>query len=119
MNIGILKERKVDENRVALTPALVQSLVGQGHTIYVEQKAGDRSGFSDAEYERAGALVSRKQTLLEHCKFLLKVKCPLESEFNDYKRDHILFTYFHLDENIPKHKIQKLIKTGALGISYE
>ncbi len=119
MNIGVLKEIKVDENRVAMTPFFVKDLVEQGHKIYVESKAGEQASFSDEDYKETGAIISQKQDILEKCTLLLKVKCPTKSEFKDYDSRHVIFTYFHLDENIPKSRIQDLIKTGALGIAYE
>ena len=119
MYIGILKERKLDENRVALQPSQVRKLVEEGHRVFVETQAGEAAQYPDEEYLQAGALITEKQKVLDSCKLLLKVKCPTVEEYGDYRADHILFTYFHFDENISKEKTYKLIGNGFLGISYE
>jgi len=119
MNICVLKEIKVDENRVALQPHQAKKLIDLGHTIFVEYNAGLNSGFSNDDYEQNGAIIVSKNIALEKAKLVLKVKAPLESEYNDYKKNQILFTYLHFDENIPKEKILKLINSGFTGIAYE
>ena len=119
MNICVLKEIKVDENRVALQPEQIKKLTNLGHTVFLEFDAGLNSNFTNEEYKLNGAIIVSKQEALENAQLVLKVKAPLESEFNDYKRDQILFTYLHLDENIPKEKILKLIRSGFTGIAYE
>jgi alanine dehydrogenase len=119
MNVGVLKERKKDERRVALQPHQVQQLVSQGHSVWVEREAGIFAQYRDRDYQQAGASVSDKQQILQNCQLLLKVKCPIPGEYHDYRSDHILFTYLHFDENISPENIEALIQSGFLGIAYE
>ncbi|MDH2348177.1 hypothetical protein [Bradyrhizobium sp. SSUT77] len=119
MNIGVLKEIKRDERRVALQPIQASALSQLDHKIYVEVGAGDGAGFSDAEYRASGAEVVMKEEVLTRAQLLLKVKAPLRSEFCDYAPHHILFAYLHFDENIPAHEISELVSRGFLGIAYE
>lgn len=119
MKIGVIKEIKPDENRVSLTPPQSAMLHAQHHEVYVEHNAGVCSNYPDASYQAAGARIVSKQTLLDECELLLKIKCPLESEFQDYKKHHTLFTYLHFDENISNQKVENLIQSGFLGIAYE
>lgn len=119
MNIAVLKEIKVDENRVSLQPFQVTELVKFGHQVYVETNAGLNAGFSDLEYESNGALIVDKYTALNNSELILKVKAPLEVEYTDYKSNQTLFTYLHFDENIPAEEINKLIFSGFTGIAYE
>ena len=111
MKIGLIKDRKKDENRVALQPIQVKELVNLGHEVLVENDAGLNSGYTDDEYKACGATIVEKKEILDKCKLLLKVKAPLESEYNDFKKHHILFTYLHFDENILPEKINELIKS--------
>ncbi len=119
MKIGVLKEIKPDENRVALTPHQVETLSLQKHEVYVESSAGVHSNYTDEFYQASGAIIASKQTLLNECELLLKIKCPLASEFKDYTQQHTLLTYLHFDENISPHHIQALTQSGFLGIAYE
>jgi len=119
MNICVLKEIKKDENRVALQPKQVKALVELGHIVYVEIDAGINAGFSNDDYLENGAIIVSKKEALGNSRLVLKVKSPEESEFSDYSREHILFTYLHFDENIKKEKILKLIQSGFTGIAYE
>lgn len=119
MNIGLLKENKTDEFRVALMPSQVKELVRNGHKVFVEENAGMHSGFSDSQYIDQGASIGKKNEILSRSKLILKVKAPLENEYNVYNEDHIVFTYFHFDENILPDKIKRLIQSGFTGISYE
>ena len=119
MNICVLKEIKVDENRVALQPLQVKILTDLGHSVYIEYDAGINSGFSDDKYKDNEGIVVSKKEALKNSILILKVKAPEESEYNDYRKDQILFTYLHFDENIPKEKILELIKSGVTGIAYE
>ncbi len=100
MRIGVLRERKPDETRVALTPREVAVLVGHGHAVDVEPGAGEAAGHPDAAFVRAGAVVSAKKQILGACQLLLKVKAPLPEEYEDYDPGHILMTFLHFDENI-------------------
>lgn len=119
MNIGVLKEIKRDERRVALQPAQAKDLFKLGHRVYVEVGAGEGAGFSDADYQASAASVVPKEELLGEARLLLKVKAPLRSEYEDYGPHHILFTYLHFDENIAADDLFKLIGRGFLGIAYE
>ncbi|OQX75437.1 MAG: hypothetical protein B6D61_10365 [Bacteroidetes bacterium 4484_249] len=119
MNIGVIKETKTDETRVALQPFQVKVLIANGHKIYVENNAGVLAGFPDDEYVVNGAEIKDKKYILDKCKLILKIKAPLDNEYNDYTKDHIIFTYLHFDENILPDKIRELIKSGFMGIAYE
>ncbi|TIP97395.1 MAG: alanine dehydrogenase, partial [Mesorhizobium sp.] len=99
MNIGVLKEIKEDERRVALQPNQAQALSRLGHNLYVEIGAGEAAGFSDADYQACGAKIAMKDEVLARARLLLKVKEPLRSEYSDYAPHHILFTFLHFDEN--------------------
>ena len=119
MRIGVLKEVKPDERRVALLPRQVQALMEKGHLVIVENGAGAGAGFQDADYARRGAKLAGKAEVLHDCELLLKVKAPEPEEFSDYTASHTLFTYLHFDENILRADIQALIGSGFLGLAYE
>jgi len=119
MNIGVLKEIKQDEWRVALQPIQARALSSLDHSIFVESGAGEGAGFIDEDYRVNGAMVVTKGEVLARSQLLLKVKAPLRSEYADYAPHHILFTYLHFDENIPAQDISELISRGFLGIAYE
>ncbi len=119
MIIGVLKEIKKDENRIALVPAQAKTLVERGHTVHIQTGAGNNSGYSDEDYRAAGAIISDKKALLANSSLLLKIKEPIESEIGDYGPDQTLFTYLHFDGNTPRAMIDRLIESGFLGIAYE
>ncbi|MFG3594642.1 hypothetical protein [Bradyrhizobium sp. RDI18] len=119
MNVGVLKEIKQDEHRVALQPLQARVLSSSGHTVYIESGAGEGAGFSDSDYQESGAKIVVKSKLLTEARLLLKVKAPLRSEYVDYAPHHILFTYLHFDENIAAQDISELVSRGFLGIAYE
>lgn len=119
MNIGLLKEIKQDERRVALQPIQAKALSREGHNVYVELGAGEGAGFSDADYRACGANVMPKDEILIRARLLLKIKAPLRSEYADYAPHHILFTYLHFDGNPPRQDVSELISRGFLGIAYE
>ena len=119
MQIGVLKERKQDERRVALQPCQARQLVEKGHQVCIESGAGCFAQYPDRAYLEAGALVTDKKQILEDCQLILKVKCPILEEYNDYGVEHTLFTYLHFDENISPEKTKTLIRSGFLGIAYE
>jgi alanine dehydrogenase len=119
MNIGVLKEIKQDERRVALQPIQARALSSLNHSIFVEIGAGEGAGFTDETYRASGAAVVTKSEVIARSQLLLKVKAPLRSEYADYAPHHILFTYLHFDENIPAQDISELISQGFLGIAYE
>jgi len=119
MNIGVLKEQKRDENRVALQPIQAGILVKAGHSVFVETGAGTNSGFYDDEYAENGATVCEKRKVLDNSTLILKVKSPLKFEFDDYKPQHTLFTYLHFDENFAPDDIMSIVRTGVTAIAYE
>ncbi|MGY4509470.1 hypothetical protein [Bradyrhizobium sp. USDA 3650] len=119
MDIGILKEVKQDERRVALQPIQANALSRLDHKIYVELGAGEAAGFRDEDYQANGAEMVSKGEVLARARLLLKVKAPLRSEYADYAPHHILFTYLHFDENFPAQDISELVSRGFQGIAYE
>jgi alanine dehydrogenase len=118
MIIGVPKEIKNNENRVALTPAGAQELVKRGHTVYVQAKAGEGSGFSDEDYTGAGArMLAKAEEVFSIAEMIMKVKEPIEQEYNLIKKDQLVFTYFHFASYEPL--THAMIKTGAVCLAYE
>ena len=117
MKIGVLKEIKSQENRVALTPQAAASLINKGHEVFIEENAGVGSGYSNDDYKVLGGNISSKSEVLKNGTLLLKVKEPQPSEYNDYEPHHILFTYLHLAAN--KTLTESLIASKATFIAYE
>ncbi len=117
MKIGVPKELKNNENRVAMTPAGVVTLVSNGHEVYIETNAGLGSGFKDEDYKEAGAhIVATAKEAWAH-EMILKVKEPIESEYDYFFEGQILFTYLHLAAE-PK-LTQTLLDKKVVGIAYE
>lgn len=118
MLIGTVKEIKTGENRVGLTPAGVGVLVKNGHTVLVEANAGKNSGFSDEEYAKQGAqIVATAAEVWSKAEMVVKVKEPVQPEFEHLRRDLILFTYLHL---AAEEKVTKvLLEKGVAGVAYE
>lgn len=97
LDIGIPKERKPEERRVALVPEAVAELVRSGHAVRVEAGAGGGSGFPDSAYEDAGAeVVAETAALYGRSALIVKVKEPIPEEFGFYRSDHLLFSFLHL-----------------------
>jgi alanine dehydrogenase len=118
MIIGVPKEIKNNENRVALTPAGAQELVRRGHTVYVQKTAGVGSGFSDEEYVGAGAkMLATPQEIFSTAEMIMKVKEPIEAEYNLIRKDQLVFTYFHFASYEPL--AHAMIKTGSVCLAYE
>lgn len=118
MIIGVPKEIKNNENRVALTPAGVHALVRAGHRVLVEGAAGVGSGIEDADYRSAGAAIVEKNTeVFQQAEVIVKVKEPLESEYNLLQEGQTLFTYLHLAPNKPL--TDALLHKKITGIAYE
>jgi alanine dehydrogenase len=117
MKIGVPKEIKNNENRVAITPAGVMTLVKAGHEVYIEKGAGLGSGFFDEEYEKAGATIVSSAQEAWSAEMVMKVKEPLPQEFSYFREGLILFTYLHLaaEEALTKELIEKKV----VGIAYE
>ncbi|MEN9715991.1 MAG: hypothetical protein RJA35_1458 [Actinomycetota bacterium] len=118
MRVGIPTEIKNNEGRVAITPAGVHELTHNGHEVFIQAGAGDKSGFSDADYLKQGAQIL--QTAAEVWAagdLLLKVKEPLAAEFPLMRKDQVLFTYLHLAAD--KKCTDALLAAGTTGIAYE
>ncbi|WP_046176414.1 alanine dehydrogenase [Domibacillus indicus] len=118
MRIGIPAEIKNNENRVAITPSGVATLVDSGHEILIEQGAGLGSGFTDSEYARYGAQVLQSaEEVWNRAEMILKVKEPLASEYQYFRKGLLLFTYLHLAAEPELTKA--LVDSGVTGIAYE
>ena len=118
MIIGVPKEIKNNENRVALTPAGASELIKHGHTLYVQKTAGEGSGFSDSEYQAAGAtILNTIEEVYAIAEMIIKVKEPIASEYNLIKKDQLLFTYFHFASYEPL--THAMIERGAVCLAYE
>lgn len=118
MIIGIPKEIKTQEHRVALLPSAAYQLIKHGHKVVVETQAGADIGFCDQNYRDAGAeIVQEHAEVFEQANMIVKVKEPLPSEYSLLRKDHTLFTYLHLAANRPL--TEALMKTGATCIAYE
>ncbi|MGD8970072.1 MAG: alanine dehydrogenase [Desulfobacterales bacterium] len=118
MIVGIPKEIKADENRVAMTPAGVEIMKQNRHTVLIEKQAGEPSGFEDADYEHAGAeIVASSKDIFNRSEMILRVKEPQTSEFDDLKEDQIYFSYLHLAAS--EKLTHTLIDTGSINIAYE
>ena len=118
MIVGVPKEVKNHEYRVAMVPAGAKSLVADGHTVIVEASAGLGSGISDDEYVGAGALIRpTAEAVFAEADMIVKVKEPLPQEYPLLRRDQILFTYLHL---APAPELTRaLLERGVVGIAYE
>ncbi len=118
MIIGVPKEIKNNENRVALTPAGAKELVKRGHTVYVQHTAGEGSGFSDEAYEEAGAkILPTIEATYEIAEMIMKVKEPIEPEYKLIKEDQLLFTYFHFASYEPLTKA--MVESKSICLAYE
>ena len=118
MIIGVPREIKASEKRVAVTPQGVDALVAHHHRVLVEKEAGEGSGFSDQEYEKAGAvLVEKPQDVWGEADMVIKVKEPLGGEFELMKPGLILFTYLHLAAD--RGLTDRLLARRIVGIGYE
>lgn len=118
MVIGVPKEIKNNENRVALTPAGVKELTKHGHTVHVQSTAGIGSGFSDENYKDAGASVLPTiEAVYEIAEMIIKVKEPIEPEYKLIKKDQLVFTYFHFASYEPLTKA--MMESGSVCLAYE
>ncbi len=118
MKIGIPREIKPQEARVALLPAGAKLLSRQGHEIIVEQNAGTGSGYRDEEYEAAGArIVGTPEEVFQEAGMIVKVKEPMAQEYPLLREGQILFTYLHLAAN--RTLTEALLASGATAIAYE
>lgn len=118
MKIGIPKEIKNNENRVGATPAGVKELVNHGHEVYVQDHAGEGSGFGNHEYEDAGAtILPTIEDVYATADMIIKVKEPIEPEYGLIRKDQVLFTYFHFASDRPL--LDAMLKSGSVCIAYE
>jgi alanine dehydrogenase len=118
MKIGVPKEIKTNENRVALVPAGAEALIGAGHTVLVQQGAGDGSGFTDSDYTDVGAKIAPDAAAVwADAEMIMKVKEPIAPEWPMMRKGQTIFTYFHFaaDEKLTKAHID----SGATCIAYE
>jgi alanine dehydrogenase len=117
MKVGVVKEIKSDEYRVALTPAGARELVGRGHDVLVESGAGEGSAFADEAYTAVGASTGSAEQVWADSELLLKVKEPLPEEYGLLHEGQILFTYLHLAASA--ELTQALVESGAACVAYE
>lgn len=117
MIVGVPKEIKNNENRVAATPAGTTELVKRGHKVYVEYDAGLGSGFTDKEYEEAGAVIADCDTVWNKSEMIYKVKEILPEEYKYLREGQIIFTYIHSNAHLEMTK--ELLRSKVIGIAYE
>ena len=118
MRIGCVREIKNNEYRVGLTPDNARAYVAAGHEVYIERGAGEGSGFADAEYEKAGAvMVDAAAEVWQKAEMMVKVKEPLECEYPLFHDGLILYTYLHLAAD--KQQMDALLKGKVKGVAYE
>ena len=118
MVIGVPKESKEQEYRVALLPSAAYQLIQRGHVVLVERSAGAGAGYPDEEYAKAGArLVDDHAAVLAGAELIVKVKEPQPSEYLQFKPGQILFTYLHLAAN--RSLTEALLKSGITALAYE
>lgn len=117
MIVGLLKEIKPDENRVALVPGGCEMLTQRGHQVLVESRAGLGSGFSDDDYRQAGATIVTAAEVWARSELVLKVKEPIAAEFSFLRHGQTVFTYFHFaaDEKLTR----AVLGSGCVAIAYE
>jgi alanine dehydrogenase len=116
--VGVPKETKPQEHRVALTPSGTHAFVGKGHRVLMQQGAGAGAGFPDEDYVRAGAeIVPAAEEVFRRGELILKVKEPLEPEYGWLRAGQILFTYLHI---APDPRLGRaLIESGVTAVAYE
>jgi len=118
MVIGVPKEIKEQEQRVALLPSATNQLIRRGHSVLVEKNAGIGSGYADEEYVKAGAeIADTAKEVFARTDMIVKVKEPLKVEFSLLRKGQILFTYLHLAAS--RELTEALLKSGVTGIAYE
>ncbi len=118
MIIGLPKEIKNNENRVALTPSGVHTLVSNGHRVCVETLAGVNSGFTDEAYLNAGAIIRESAVeIFAEAEMIVKVKEPIQQEYDLIRAGQLVFTYFHFASN--EELTKAMMKSGAVCLAYE
>ena len=118
MIIGVPKEIKNNENRIALTPGGASVLVKNNHEVYVQQGGGLGSGFSDEQYKEVGAkILPTIEDVYAKAEMIMKVKEPIEKEYSLIRENQLLFTYFHFASYEPLTRA--MVKSGAVCLAYE
>jgi alanine dehydrogenase len=118
MIIGLPKEIKNNESRVALTPAGVFELTNNGHQVIIQTGAGISSGYEDLEYKGVGGIIlGSMNEVYDRAEMIVKVKEPIEAEYDLIKEDQIVFTYFHFASS--EKLTRAMIDSGAICIAYE
>ena len=118
MKIGLIKEIKVHEYRVGLTPDCVNAYVNAGHTVFVEKDAGIGAGFENSEYEKVGAIIEEnKKKIFDESEMIVKVKEPLPQEYDFFHEGQILYTYLHIAADKPQ--AQALLAKKVKAVAYE
>lgn len=118
MIIGVPTEIKKNENRVALTPAGCLELTKRNHTVYIQKGCGVNSGFADSDYEKAGAnVLPTIEDVYQTAEMIVKVKEPIEPEYDLIRKNQLVFTYFHFASYAPL--THAMIKSGAVCLAYE
>lgn len=118
MIVGVPKEIKTREYRVGMTPAIARAYVTAGHQVFVEKSAGEGAGISDAEYERVGAkILTSADDLWKRAQMIVKVKEPIEPEYERMQEGQIIYTYFHLAAVPELAKV--LVKKKVAAVAYE
>jgi alanine dehydrogenase len=117
MKVGVAKEIKPDEYRVALTPAGALELIQHGHDVLVETGAGEGSAFRDSAYQTVGARIASVDDVWNEAELLLKVKEPIEPEYARLRDDLVLFTYLHIAADEPLTRA--LVDSGVTAVAYE
>ncbi len=118
MIVGVPKEIKEQEYRVALLPSAAYQLIKRGHKVLVEQGAGAGAGYPDTDYERAGAkMLAEHRAIFEQADLIVKVKEPLPAEYSLLRSGQLLFTYLHLAAD--RELTEALMKSGVTALAYE
>ncbi|RZB34084.1 MAG: alanine dehydrogenase [Desulfobacteraceae bacterium Eth-SRB2] len=118
MRVGVLKEIKVKENRVAMTPSGVEQMLSHGHEVLVETSAGVGSACSDEAYIKAGAVIcNTPEEIYQKCQMIIKVKEPLSVEYPMIRNEQVLFTFFHFAASL--ELTRAIIDSGSIAVAYE
>jgi alanine dehydrogenase len=118
MRIGVPKEIKTNENRIALTPVGAEVLIKNGHKVFIESNAGRGSGFLDSDYKSAGARILRSAIeIYDTADMIMKVKEPIKPEYNMIREGQIVFTYFHFASS--KDLTRAMMNNKCIAIAYE
>jgi alanine dehydrogenase len=118
MRIGVPKEIKTNENRIALVPAGAEAFVAAGHTVVVERGAGVGSGFPDEAYQAVGAaILPTADAVWQQAEMIMKVKEPIAVEWPRMRRGQVIYTYFHFAA--AEDLTRAVIDSGAIAVAYE